>query len=86
MQEDDLVLGNIDSDGDLDLVFANTFNEPNGIWMNDGQRKFSKFQSVGAGFTRGIELGDLDGDGNTCIVFANFCVQPNSVWFANSRR
>ena len=36
-----VALGDVDGDGDLDLVFANDAAEPNTVWLNDGTGAFT---------------------------------------------
>ena len=75
-----LTLGDLDNDGDLDLV--TTYSQPNtygggGIWLNDGLGYFESLsQGIFGGITLGSEpvsvaLGDLDGDGDLDLVSAN---------------
>jgi len=66
----DTVLGDLDSDGDLDLIFARHEGGPDAVWMNDGSGNFSYFTSFGSGSSRGIALGDIDNDGDLDAVVA----------------
>jgi hypothetical protein len=65
--------GDIDNDGDMDVVITNTGPTANGtntrLWclMNDGTG-FLKKRKCGGRFGHGIELGDMDGDGDLDIV------------------
>ena len=77
-------LGDLDGDGDLDLVLAD-YMEPCQIWLNDGNGRFTDGGlRVGDNqFYRHIHFGDLDGDGDLDLVLATFGVTdgPNEVWF-----
>ncbi|MCX7421041.1 MAG: FG-GAP-like repeat-containing protein [Planctomycetia bacterium] len=80
-------LGDIDGDGDLDLIVAmdarsglvnGGFNE---VWLNDGHAHFANsHQGLGYGTSYGIKLGDLDGDGDL-DAFVTEYDQPSQVWF-----
>ncbi len=77
-----MALGDIDNDGDLDLVMANggpdgNFN-PNRVFINNinntdsGKGVFSDSgQSLGTYNSFDVELGDFDNDGDLDIVIAN---------------
>ena len=77
-------LGDLDNDGDLDLVLAD-YMEPCQIWLNDGNGVFtdSGFRFGDDQFYRHVHLGDLDGDGDLDIFLATFGVSegPNEIWF-----
>jgi hypothetical protein len=74
-----LAIGDIDGDGDLDLLTANSGrstptasgNTTVSVRLNDGQSNFSGNQefSVGA-TTRELVLGDIDGDGDLDVLVA----------------
>ncbi|MBX3396064.1 MAG: VCBS repeat-containing protein [Phycisphaerae bacterium] len=75
-----LTIGDIDNDGDLDIIFANGAGftsaetpQVQRIFINNGSGTFTD-QSVArlnfSGICRGVELGDIDNDGDLDLVFA----------------
>ena len=74
----DVKLGDVDGDGDLDAVVANS-NGANNVWYNDGSATFTLNQGLGSSASYGVDLGDVDGDGDLDAVFANYG-QANTVW------
>ncbi len=83
-----LTIGDLDNDGDLDIVFANgggfsspTTVERQRIYINDGNGFFTDESTARIGSLaarcRGVELGDIDGDGDLDMIFAqDFNAQP----------
>jgi Bacterial Ig-like domain (group 3)/Bacterial Ig-like domain/FG-GAP-like repeat len=79
----DVVLGDLDGDGDLDAVLGNGGTEPETVWVNDGGGNFSAHPaqpSFGAGNTSAVELGDLDGDGDLDVALGNAAGEAETVW------
>src|SRR5262245_30664858 len=59
----DIVLGDVDGDGDLDALVAN-LNAPNQLLINDGTGHFTSTDLPGGSQpSHAIALGDIDGDG-----------------------
>jgi len=70
----DLEAGDVDGDGDLDLVVAN--ESDNALWLDDGGGRFRVAEGAlearaSPEETREAELGDVDGDGDLDLLFAN---------------
>lgn len=74
-----ILIGDIDNDGDLDLLY-NGFNllpenkhaSVNGILINDGTGNFSRQQStnvIATGHLTQMQFGDIDGDGDLDVIF-----------------
>jgi len=79
MRSEDVALGDLDGDGDLDAVTANSKQEPDAVWMNDGQGRFSRSgQAFGREDSRAVALGDVDGDGDLDVLIGSY--GPNRLW------
>jgi hypothetical protein len=68
-----VVLGDVDGDGDLDLVAGND-NQINKLYLNDGSGGFADSgTAIGSenDFTRSVVLGDVNGDGHLDLVAGN---------------
>lgn len=65
-----IVLGDLDNDGDLDAVFANMqeFHHSK-VWLNDGQGYFTPTDQNLTQQAHGVALGDLDNDRDLDIFF-----------------
>ncbi len=68
-----VALGDIDLDGDMDLVCGNS-QQANTLFLNDGGTFgiVSAWSPAVVDRTRSIALGDLDGDGDHDVVCGNF--------------
>ena len=75
-------LGDMDGDGDLDVVSVGDIGEPAKILYNDGRGIFSKWITFGSSTysSRDVELADLDGDGDLDIVIGNTLFGQNFVY------
>lgn len=67
-----VALGDIDKDGDLDLVVGNLAT-PNQVFINDGAGVFTDSGQAlgGANATQALALGDIDGDGDLDLIEGN---------------
>ncbi len=66
-----LAVGDVDADGDLDLVLGNTYQESR-LYLNNGSGMFTDATAsrmpVGIYITSSLALGDVDGDGDLDLV------------------
>ncbi len=79
-----IALGDLDGDGDIDIVVANTLGEDNALYWNDGAGRFraetaSPLSSDG-GFSRDVALGDIDGDEDLDVFVTNNPANPNFLY------
>ena len=81
-----MALGDVDGDGDLDLVVGN-FQQANRLYLNNGTA--SPWNGVSGSditadsySTRSVTLGDVDGDGDLDLISGN-SAQPNRLYLNN---
>ena len=82
--------GDLDGDGDLDVVVANSSSEaelygpyPNKVWLNGGNGILTDSgQRLGNRASFSVVLGDVDGDGDLDALFGNFSTTgtPATLW------
>ncbi|MDR2058278.1 MAG: T9SS type A sorting domain-containing protein [Dysgonamonadaceae bacterium] len=88
-QHGDIALGDVDNDGDLDVLLAgetrdNSHVYSGGLYINDGQGNFTyKDCPVMPGFRASLDFGDIDGDGDLDILFSGH--KNNGIPEANAR-
>jgi hypothetical protein len=71
-----LAIGDVDGDGDLDVVTGNFYQQPNRLYLNNGTATpFNGVTGTEIGldtdYTQAIALGDVDGDGDLDVVAGN---------------
>ncbi len=86
-------LVDVDRDGDLDAVTANSAVDAKGfptranagkVWLNDGRMEFhDSGQRLGHQIGRDVAAGDLDGDTDPDLVLVGS--GPDSVWFNDGK-
>lgn len=70
-----VALGDLDTDGDLDVVLANHAGANTLLW-NEGELKF-RTERLGGGDARAIAMVDVDADGHLDLVFTRRASGPN---------
>jgi hypothetical protein len=70
-----LALGDVDGDGDVDLVFGN-LRQQSRLFLNNGSAVFTDVTAshlpAATPATRAVALGDVDGDGDRDLVLGNY--------------
>lgn len=78
----DVALGDLDGDGDLDAILANTSTAAEEVCLNNGDATFS-VSEFGGGWSTDVALGDLDGDGDLDAFITNENDEPDDVYLNN---
>ncbi len=78
-----IALGDIDSDGDIDIVEANS-DQPNRYYLNDGNGTFSLGGNItsDSSFSYVIKLADIDNDGDLDVIVGNYN-EKNRIYLNN---
>ena len=73
MEPTHVALGDMDGDGDLDVLTANSGANTVSIRLNDGTGSFGGGTDFGVGtYPYGMAVGDVDGDGDLDVLTANY--------------
>jgi hypothetical protein len=76
-----VALADFDGNGTLDLVVANSGDQDDIVYSNDGNGNFSPRHTLGPSNANDVAVGDFNNDGNVDIVVA--ASSPNLVYFGN---
>ncbi len=75
-----VVVGDVDGDGDLDLLTANNHANSVSVRLNAGNGTFTGSHNVPVGSgVYGVAIGDVDADGDLDVLTANFLANTASV-------
>jgi N-acetylneuraminic acid mutarotase len=78
-----LALGDLDQDGDLDVVLVTQQPPFARLYLNDGKSRFTPGRTVGTTGVEKVAVMDLNGDGRLDIFLA--CLGPNEVWLNDGK-
>jgi hypothetical protein len=79
-----VTLGDVDGDGNLDIITANNGDAKVSVLLGNGNGTFQGQQTLAVGSNpRAVTLGDVNGDGNLDIITGNFADNNASVLLGN---
>lgn len=61
-----VVLGDVDGDGDLDMLVPTVYDTT--LWLNNGSGGFAKSSNSGLGYCSSMSVGDVDSDGDLDVL------------------
>ena len=79
-------LGDLDSDGDLDAIFANPMRNPAAVWLNNGDGTFADSGQKLTQYGHGVGLADFDGDGDLdSVIVCHQAVLPTKTYLNDGK-
>ena len=78
-----LALGDLDRDGDLDVVLVTQGTPAARLYLNDGKGRFTAGHTLGTTGVEKVAVSDMNGDGSLDIFLA--CIGPDEVWLNDGR-
>ncbi|WP_432413039.1 T9SS type A sorting domain-containing protein [Rasiella sp. SM2506] len=84
---EDVSMGDVDGDGDMDIVCAKSFSEDKIFWLEniDGLGTFSSENIISTNFLdpNNLLLSDIDGDGDLDVISSALSSSGSIAWFEN---
>jgi len=79
-----VTVGDLDGDGDLDILSASSLDDRIAWYKNDGSGKFGSQQTIttSANYAHRVTTADLDGDGDIDVISAS-SVDDRIAWYEN---